>query len=98
MHWELFPPGVLACGARPASLELLAARGRRSRTPPQRLERWLQQAFGLEGPEPSGALSLLGPGVAPGHAICAGAEPAQRKGTPDRVVLAPAAALPLDRG
>ena len=98
MHCELVIPGLLASRARPASLELLAARGRRSRTPAQRLERWLQQAFGLEGRLAAGALSMLGAGGAPGDAIWARADPVHMQVMRDRVVMAPAAAFPLARG
>jgi len=98
MHGELVIPGLLASGARPASLELLAARGRRSRTPPLRLERWLQQAFELEGRLAAGALSVLGMGGAPGDAIWTRADPVHMQVMRDRVVMTPAAAFPLERG
>jgi hypothetical protein len=98
MHCELVIPGLLASRARPVSLELLAARGRRRRTSPQRLERWLQQAFGLEGRLAAGALSVLGAGGAPGDAIWARADPVHMQVMRDRVVMAPAAAFPLARG
>ena len=98
MHCELLVPGLLASGARSVSLELLVARGRRSKAPAQRLERWLQQAFGLEGRLAAGALSLLGAGGTPGDAIWARADPVHMQVMRDRVVLAPAAAFPLQRG
>lgn len=103
MHCELVIPGLLdsrtrTAGARPASLELLVARGRRSRTPPQPLERWLQQAFGLEGRFAAGALSVLGAGGSPGDAIWTRADPVHMQVMRDRVVLAPAAAFQLARG
>lgn len=100
MHCELVIPGLLASGGRPASLELLAARGRSSRTSAQRLERWLQQAFDLEGRLAAGALSVLGAGGAPGDAIWARADPVHMQVMRDRVVLAPASAsaFPLERG
>ena len=98
MHCELVIPGRLASRARLSSLELLAARGRRSRASPQRLERWLQQAFGLEGPVAAGALSVLGAGGAPGEAIWTRADPVHMQVMRDRVVLAPATAFPLARG
>lgn len=90
MHCELAVPGLLASGARRASLELLVARGRRSKTSPQSLERWLQHAFGLEGRLPAGALSLLGAGEAPGDAIWARADPLHMQAMRDRIVVAPA--------
>src|SRR5260221_567025 len=98
MHCELVIPGLLASRARPASLELLAARGRRRRSSPQRLERWLQQAFGLEGRLAAGALSVLGAGGAPGDAVWARADPVHMQVMRDHVVMAPAAAFPLARG
>lgn len=90
MHCELAVPGLLASGARPASLELLVARGRRAKTPPQSLERWLQQAFGLEGRLPAGALSLLGAGGAPGDAVWTRADPLHMQVMRERIVVAPA--------
>jgi hypothetical protein len=98
MHCELVIPGLLASRARLASLELLAARGRKSKTSPQRLERWLQNAFGLEGRLSAGALSVLGAGGAPGDSIWARADPVHMQVMRDRVVMAPAAAFPLARG
>lgn len=98
MHCELAVPGLLASRARPSSLELIVARGRRGRTPPQSLERWLQQAFGLEGRLAAGALSVLGAGGAPGEEIWARADPVHMQVMRDRVVLAPASAFPLARG
>jgi hypothetical protein len=62
------------------------------------VERWLQQAFGLEGRLPAGALSVLGAGGAPGDAIWARADPVHMQVMRDRVVMAPAAAFPLARG
>jgi len=98
MHCELVVPGLLASGARPAALELVVARGRRSKVSPLRLERWLQGAFGLKGGLAAGALSVLGAGEAPGDAIWARADPVHMQVMRDRVVLAPATAFPLARG
>ena len=95
MHCELVVPGLLASGMRPASLELLVARGRRSKASPQSLERWLQHAFGLEGRLAAGALSLLGAGGAPGDAVWARADPVHMQVMRDRVVLAPAGAFAI---
>ena len=95
MHCELVVPGLLASGSRLASLELLVARGRRSKAAPQSLERWLQQAFGLEGRLPAGALSLLGAGGAPGDAVWTRADPVHMQVMRDRVVLAPAGAFQI---
>jgi hypothetical protein len=98
MHCELVVPGLLASGARPAALELVVARGRRSKASPLRIERWLQHAFGLEGGLAAGALSVLGAGGAPGEAIWVRADPVHMQVMRDRVVLAPPAAFPLARG
>lgn len=95
MHCELVIPGLVASGTRGASLELLAARGRRSTDTALSLERWLQLAFGLEGRLPAGALSLLGAGAAPGDAVWARADPVHMRVMRDRVVLAPADSLAL---
>jgi hypothetical protein len=97
MHCELLVPGLLASGARPPSLELLVARGRRSKAAPQPLQRWLQQAFGLEGRLPAGALSLLGAGGNPGDAPWIRADPVHMQVMRDRVVLAPAGAFAVSR-
>ena len=68
MHAELVVPGLLAAaqGARLPSAELLLARGRASRAERVSVERWLQQAFGLEGDLPAGALTALSRGEAAG--------------------------------
>ena len=93
MHCEL----VVPAGARGAALELLIARGRRTRSAPQRIEQWLQHAFGLDGRLPAGALSLVGAGGAPGGDVWARADPVHMQVMRDRVVLSPADAFPLAR-
>ena len=98
MHCELVIPGLVASRERLASLELIVARGRRKKTSSLRLERWLQDAFGLEGTLSAGALSVLGAGDTPGEAIWTRADPVHMQVMRDRVVLAPAAAFPLARG
>ena len=97
MHCELVVPGLLASGARGASLELLVARGRRTRAEPQPFQRWLQHAFAVEGRLPAGALSLVGAGGAPGGDVWTRADPVHMQVLRDRVVLAPADAFPLAR-
>ena len=97
MHCELVLPGLLASPARARSLELLVARGRRDKAPPQSLERWLQQNFGLQGRLPAGALSLLGSGGNPADAVWVRADPVHMQVMRDRVVLAPAGAFSVSR-
>jgi len=93
MHCELLVPGLLASGVSPASLELLAARGRREKTTSQTLEDWLQQAFGLGGKLHAGAISLYGAGHAPGEASWTRADPVHMQIQQKRVVISPATAL-----
>src|SRR5262245_32613970 len=90
MHCELVVSGFPAS----PSLELLVARGRRSKTSPQSLERWLQSAFGLEGKMPAGALSVLGAGGAPGDAAWTRADPLHMQVMRERIVVAPASVPP----
>ena len=97
MHVELAIPGLLAQGGRAGSLELLLARGRRAAREPQRIEAWLQEAFGLEGRLPAGALSVLGAGGAPGDASWTRADPVHMQILRERILLAPAAAFPVPR-
>lgn len=61
------------------------------------LERWLQQAFGQEGPLRAGALSLLGAGRDPGDAIWVRADPVHMRVMRDRIVMAPAGAFSVSR-
>jgi hypothetical protein len=97
MHCELLVPGLLASGPSPASLELLAARGRHDRTTPRPLEGWLQQAFGLSGKLNAGAISLLGAGGAPGDASWTRADPVHMRVERERVLMVPATAFPVSR-
>jgi hypothetical protein len=97
MHCELVVPGLLASDLRSTSLELLVARGRRSKTEPRPIERWLQEAFGQSGRLCAGAISLLGTGAAPGDAVWVRADPVHMQVMRDRVVLAPAGAFSISR-
>jgi hypothetical protein len=102
MHCELVIPGLLEFGTRKAdarstSLELLVARGRRSKTQPRPIELWLQEAFGQSGGLCAGAISLLGAGGAPGDSIWVRADPVHMQVMRDRVVLAPAGAFSISR-
>lgn len=97
MHVELVVPGLLASGTRGASLELLVARGRRTKVEPQPLERWLQEAFELEGRLAAGALSLLGAGGVPGQALWTRADPEHMQARHHGVLISPATALSATR-
>src|SRR5262245_27630183 len=97
MHCELVVPGLLASGMRLASLELLAARGRRGEARAEPLESWLQEAFGLGGRLNAGAISLLGAGGAPGDAPWTRADPVHMELRRERVLMVPAAALQVSR-
>lgn len=95
MHCELLVPGLLASGVSPASLELLAARGRRDRTTSHTLEGWLQQAFGLGGKLNAGAISLYGAGGVPGDAVWTRADPVHMRIQRERVLMVPTTAFPV---
>ena len=67
MHCELVVPGLLAAaqGIRLPAAELILAKGRRTHSEPRSVERWLQDAFELEGAAfPAGALTILARGAA----------------------------------
>jgi hypothetical protein len=97
MHCELVIPGLLASRARHASLELLAARGRRIKATPQPTESWLQQAFGLSGRLNAGPISVLGAGGTPGDATWTRADPVYMQILRERVLLVPAATFHVPR-
>lgn len=99
MHVELLVPGLLAAPRepRPAALELLAARGRRSKARSQSAESWLQEAFGLSGRLSAGAISVLGAGHAPGEATWTRADPVYMQILRERVLLIPAATFRVSR-
>ena len=98
MHAELVVPGLLAAaqGARLPSAELLLARGRASRAERVSVERWLQQAFGLEGDLPAGALTALSRGEAAGGFL-ARADPVHLQLMREHIVTVPGAALSVSR-
>ena len=98
MHIELLVPGLLSAPAgRAVALELLAARGRRSKSGVQPAESWLQQAFGLGGRLNAGPISVLGAGGAPGDAAWTRADPVHLRILRERVLLVPAATFPVSR-
>jgi hypothetical protein len=100
MHCELLVPGLFAAPPekRLPALELLLARGRCTSGGSQTCEAWLHDAFELETPLPAGALTLLGAAGDPGADWCMRADPVHLRLMQDRLVLAPAAALHLQRG
>jgi hypothetical protein len=93
MHVELVVPGLFAAAgeARLPALELLLARGRARSAEARRLEGWLADAFGLDGPLPAGALTAS----QPGDALWARADPVHLRLMRDRLVLVPAPALAI---
>ena len=101
MHCELLVPGLFAApgGARLPSLELLLARGRCTSAGAESVEDWLHEAFELgDAPLAAGALTLLGANGDPGTRSWLRADPVHLRLMRDRLVLAPAAALAIERG
>ncbi|HXI35333.1 MAG TPA: hypothetical protein VNH80_00305 [Burkholderiales bacterium] len=98
MHAELVVPGLLAAaqGARLPCAELLLARGRASRAERVSVERWLQEAFGLEGDLPAGALTALSRGE-PADGFLARADPVHLQLMREHIVTVPGAALSVSR-
>ena len=94
MHAELVVPGLLGSEGRFPALELLLARGRRQSAPAQRLETWVEQAFGLDA-MPAGALTLLGCGRNPGEASWARADPVHLQLMREHVIVVPGEALEI---
>ena len=103
MNLELVVPALLAApDAPPASapaLELLLARGRRTRSDASSLEHWLCGAFGLtdaaaqRSPVPAGALTALALGLDPGPRRWLRADPVHLRAARDRLILVPNQAL-----
>jgi len=98
MHAELVVPGLLAAaqGARLPSAELLLAKGHATRAERVSVERWLQQAFGLEGELPAGALTALSRGD-PASGFLARADPVHLQLMREHIALVPGAALSVSR-
>jgi hypothetical protein len=97
MHCELVVPGLFGGGAamRMPSIELALARGRCTASSSEPLERWLAQAFGIEGAVPAGAATLLAAGDDAGAGTWARADPVHLRLMRDRLILVPAEALRL---
>jgi len=95
MHLELVVPALLGAPSAAPALELLLARGRRSRRPAATPEAWIAEAFGLDGPLPAGALSahLAGEEAAEGHWLRA--DPVHLRADRDRVLLLPGACFEI---
>ena len=99
MHLELVVPALIPA-QDPAqdpvpepmpALELLLARGRRSKGTPGNLENWLCRAFGLEGPSsiPAGALTAYAHGVDPGADYWLRADPVHLRADRNSLLLIP---------
>ncbi len=102
MHCELVVPDLFAAGAqgRYPALERLLARGRRrvEGPKPKLLERWLHDAFSLEGKAvPAGALSLIAANRDPGNDSWLRADPVHLRLMRDHLVVVPAEALAVSR-
>ena len=101
MHLELVVPALLTAQELPQiripALEILLARGRRSRTTPGSLETWLCRAFGLEdsSPVPAGALTASAHGVDPGSDHWVRADPVHLRADRDRLLLIPGQAFSI---
>lgn len=100
MHCELLVPALFAApgGARLPSLELLLARGRCTSAGAESVEDWLHDAFELgDAPLAAGAFTVLGANGEPGTRSWLRADPVHLRLMRDRMVLAPAAALGIQR-
>lgn len=104
MHCELVVPGLFGgatginAAIRFASLELLLARGRSRAKAAQRLESWVQEAFGLgDGPFPAGALTLLARDRDPADGWWARADPVHLRVMRDHLVVVPGESFELSR-
>jgi hypothetical protein len=102
MHCELVVPDLFGAAAerRYPALELLLARGRRTIEGPQPklLERWLHEAFALEGNSmPAGALSLIAANRDPGSDAWLRADPVHLRLMRDHAVVVPGEALAISR-
>jgi hypothetical protein len=97
MHAELVVPGLLAAaqGLRMPAAELLLARGRNSDSERRSVEHWLQDAFGLEGTLPAGALTALARGETATGALWARADPVHLRLMRDHVIAVPGEALSI---
>ena len=100
MHIELVVPALFAAQDLPPvsmpALELLLARGRRSKGEPASLESWLLREFGLDGTAiPAGSLTALAHGVEPGARQWLRADPVHLRADRDRLLLVPSQAFSI---
>ncbi len=99
MHLELVVPALILAqdpARNPVpvpmpALEMLLARGRRSKGTPGTLETWLCRAFGLEGPSsiPAGALTAYAHGLDPGADYWLRADPVHLRADRNSLLLLP---------
>jgi hypothetical protein len=106
MHLHLLLPGLVwpeALSSAPPlpSLELLLARGRRSKAVASDVSDWLFAAHGLTRDDardwPAAPLALLGDGGAPGAGCCISADPVHLRLQRDTLLLADARLLGITR-
>jgi hypothetical protein len=100
MHCELVVPFLFGAGkGRYPALELLLARGRRKlEAAEERFERWLHEAFELDGERlPAGALTLVASNRDPGAGSWLRADPVHLRLMRDHVIVVPAEALEISQ-
>jgi len=99
MHCELVVPFLFGAGkGRYPALEVLLARGRRCAAGPERLERWLHDAFELESERlPAGALTFVASNRDPGAGCWLRADPVHLRLMRDHVIVVPAEGLEISR-
>ena len=105
MHLELVVPALISAQdpaqnpvpAPMPALELLLARGRRSKGAPGSLESWLCRAFGLaeSSSVPAGALTAYAHGVDPGEDCWLRADPVHLRADRDVLLLIPSQAFSI---
>lgn len=101
MHLDLVVPALFPAQELPPipmpALELLLARGRRSKGTPGTLETWLCRAFGLEGPSaiPAGALTAYAHGMDPGADHWLRADPVHLRADRNSLLLIPSQAFSI---
>ena len=105
MHLELVVPALFPAQDAPSAsapapaLELLLARGRRTRSDASSLDHWLCRAFGLtdvpagKSSIPAGALTALAHGLDPGPYRWLRADPVHLRAARDHLILVPSQAF-----